>query len=468
MDMKCNVRILDISIKNLKNLNFGNIEFNSRKQVLKGAFDFEKSDIVGIYGQNGSSKSTVINAFSILKKLFSGKTLSAELLNYVSKTENESELCINFFIETNSNNYIVEYKVVFTIDEQRVKASIKTESISYKKYNGGSWTKIAPIFIINNEDLSNFITPKTNYSKLTKDNKEIISQLLVLKGEKSSGNFSFIFSEEFKNIINNVEDFKHCATFIDRIKIYSVHYMHLYDNREISKITALDTIPFFYKTEDRNTVNSTEGYLTLFNDGKISIKHEDTIKEYIKEINIVLDKLIPGVVVGIENLGETLDKDGEKCFKYQFISIKNGFSIPLRFESDGIKKMVSLLSSLIDAFNNPYSILIIDEFDSGIFEYLLGVILDIFKTKGVGQLLFTSHNLRALEIVQDDIIFTTNNPNDRFVKLPYVQSSNNLRRKYLRDLFLNETECLSNKIDGYDIYRAFKEAGDLCLYGEKD
>ncbi|MBQ8196878.1 MAG: AAA family ATPase [Clostridia bacterium] len=465
--MKCNVRILDISVKNLKNLNSGNIEFNSRKQVLKGNFGFEKSDIIGIYGQNGSSKSTVINAFSILKKLFSGKALSTELLNYISKTANESGLCISFFIETNSNKYIVDYNVVFTIDEQRVKASIKTESISYKKYSDGAWTKIAPIFIINNEDLANFITPKINYAKLIKDNKEISSQLLVLKGEKSSGNFSFIFSEEFKNIIDNIEEFKECAGFINHIKIYSVHYMHLYDNRDISKITALDTIPFFYKTEDTDTVNSTEGYLTLFNDGKISIKHEETIKEYIKEINIVLEKLIPGVVVGIENLGETLDKDGEKCFKYQFISIKNGFSIPLRLESDGIKKIVSLLSSLVDAFNNPYSILIIDEFDSGIFEYLLGVILDIFKTKGVGQLLFTSHNLRALEIIQDDIIFTTNNPDERFVRIPYVQSSNNLRRKYLRDLFLNETECLSNKIDGYDIYRAFKDAGALCLYGEK-
>ena len=132
--MQCNVRILDISVKNLKNLNSGNIEFNSRKQVLKGNFDFDKSDIIGIYGQNGSSKSTVINAFSILKKLFSSKALSTELLNYISKTANESELCINFFIETNSNKYIVEYNVVFTIDEQRVKASIKTETISYKKY----------------------------------------------------------------------------------------------------------------------------------------------------------------------------------------------------------------------------------------------------------------------------------------------------------------------------------------------
>ena len=303
--MKCNVRILDISVKNLKNLNSGNIEFNSRKQVLKGNFGFEKSDIIGIYGQNGSSKSTVINAFSILKKLFSGKALSIELLNYISKTANESELCISFFIETNSNKYIVDYNVVFTIDEQRVKASIKTESISYKKYSDGAWTKIAPIFIINNEDLANFITPKINYAKLIKDNKEISSQLLVLKGEKSFGNFSFIFSEEFKNIIDNIEEFKECAGFINHIKIYSVHYMHLYDNRDISKITALDTIPFFYKTEDTNTVNSTEGYLTLFNDGKISIKYEETIKEYIKEINIVLEKLIPGVVVGIENLGET-------------------------------------------------------------------------------------------------------------------------------------------------------------------
>ena len=52
--MKCNIRVLKIEVRNLKNLNHGFIEFDSYKKVLNGDFEFDKSDIIGIYGPNGS------------------------------------------------------------------------------------------------------------------------------------------------------------------------------------------------------------------------------------------------------------------------------------------------------------------------------------------------------------------------------------------------------------------------------
>ena len=39
----------------------------------------------------------------------------------------------------------------------------------------------------------------------------------------------------------------------------------------------------------------------------------------------------------------------------------------------------------------------IDELDSGIYEYLLGECLEVMQDKAKGQLIFTSHNLRPLE-----------------------------------------------------------------------
>ena len=144
------------------------------------------------------------------------------------------------------------------------------------------------------------------------------------------------------------------------------------------------------------------------------------------------------------------------------------YYIPLKFESDGIKKIISILFSLIDAFNNPYSILIIDELDSGIYEYLLGIILDLFKEKGEGQLLFTSHNLRALEVIKDNIIFTTNNEYERFSKIKYVKPTNNLRNVYLRNLYLKNDDEFNVNIDEYDLYRAFIEVGDMFNYDKEE
>ena len=63
-------------------------------------------------------------------------------------------------------------------------------------------------------------------------------------------------------------------------------------------------------------------------------------------------------------------------------------------------------------FNNPSVCMVVDEFDSGIFEYLLGEILQIIRESGKGQLIFTSHNLRPLEMLDTNaLIFTTTNAN---------------------------------------------------------
>ncbi len=59
----------------------------------------------------------------------------------------------------------------------------------------------------------------------------------------------------------------------------------------------------------------------------------------------------------------------------------------------------------------------IDELDSGIYEYLLGECLEVMQDKAKGQLIFTSHNLRPLEILENDsLLYTTVNPENCYIK----------------------------------------------------
>ena len=68
-------------------------------------------------------------------------------------------------------------------------------------------------------------------------------------------------------------------------------------------------------------------------------------------------------------------------------------TIPIRMESEGIIKIVSILNVLIQAFGNSSICLVIDELDAGIFEYMLGELLDIFNKSAKGQLiLYISHS----------------------------------------------------------------------------
>lgn len=114
-------------------------------------------------------------------------------------------------------------------------------------------------------------------------------------------------------------------------------------------------------------------------------------------------------------------------------------------------------------YNNPSITVVIDELDSGIFEYLLGEILKIISEKGQGQLIFTSHNLRPLETLDKScFVFTTTNPNNRYIRLTNVKENNNLRSFYYRDIVLGEQdEVVYDSTNNYEIALAFREIGKL-------
>ena len=60
------IRLASMTIDNIKNIEHGRINFiNTRKDY--------KSSLLGIYGQNGSGKTALIDAISVLKLLLTGQ-----------------------------------------------------------------------------------------------------------------------------------------------------------------------------------------------------------------------------------------------------------------------------------------------------------------------------------------------------------------------------------------------------------
>ena len=155
--------------------------------------------------------------------------------------------------------------------------------------------------------------------------------------------------------------------------------------------------------------------------------------------------------------------DGCIVRSVQLLSVRDQKKIPIQYESEGVKKILSILSILISIYHNSAVCLVVDELDSGIFEYLLGELLEVIQKYGKGQLIFTSHNLRPLEkITKDSICFSTMNPMNRFVRIPQRKSQFNYRTSYLRlvDLGGLEEEIYDSS-NNYEIAYAFKKAGEL-------
>ena len=177
-------------------------------------------------------------------------------------------------------------------------------------------------------------------------------------------------------------------------------------------------------------------------------------------MNIVLQQLIPGLIIDLMILDSQILKNGNKGVNIQLMAKREQKEIPIKYESEGIRKLISVLQLLIVVYNKPSITVAIDELDSGIFEYLLGEILRVIAEQGKGQLIFTSHNLRPLETLDKRFIaFTTTNPENRYMRMAYVKSTNNLRNCYYHDLLLGgQSEPLYNSTNNSEIALAFREA----------
>ena len=227
-----------------------------------------------------------------------------------------------------------------------------------------------------------------------------------------------------------------------------------------SGLITLNALPLAFQYEEKGRAAVGSLMIRLNEPTLIPQDAVDVVKKVVNNMNIVLTQLVPGLTIGVKDLGTELFANGNIGSKIQLTSNKNSKEIPLRYESEGIKKIISILQLLIVVYNKSSITVAVDELDSGVFEYLLGELLRIISEKGKGQLIFTSHNLRPLETLDRGFIaFTTTNPNNRYIRLVNVKTNNNLRDFYYRDIIFGEqSETVYEPTNNYEISLAFREA----------
>ena len=236
--------------------------------------------------------------------------------------------------------------------------------------------------------------------------------------------------------------------------------LFVFDNTSNAMI-SFDALPLSLRLHNKNLESGGTIVLPINGNGSVRKELLDEVRRGIDNTNIVLEQLIPGLTIGIKVTGEQVEQDGGISCITHLISNKNSKEIPLRYESEGIKKMIAILNLLINVYNEPSITVAIDELDSGIFEYLLGELLGIISQKGKGQLIFTSHDLRPLETIDKGFVaFTTTNPKNRYIRFTNVKKSNNLRDFYYKDIMLGgQNEVVYDKTNNHEIAFALREAG---------
>lgn len=445
------VRIKEVTINDFMNIESGTISFvNPNDNYLMS--------ILGLYGQNGSGKTALINALDILKYAISGSPVPSEYSECVRVGFPCSTFVYTFLIRKDDESaeeavYTFSMAKEKTADNSSGKVIIFGEVLKTRLYR----EKDERMGRIIDTSVGDTVSPKSK--KLLLFGKDSDRRLCDIKEAALKESRSFIFSDEIISLIN-FKDSDETSVFyyeiIGSLRTFGTDYLFVI-NTSNNALVAMNAEPLNFKIgKGGGTIAIPINGSTVFPEKELSL-----IKELLDRINIVLKTIIPGLHISVEDLGETTLYTGDKGVIIRLMSQRDGVKVPFSRESEGIKKLVSILQLLTAVFNNPGVTVAIDELDTSIFEYLLGEILNILSESGQGQLIFTAHNLRPLETLDKGFIaFTTTDRKNRFIRLRNIKETNNLRSLYYRNIVINDNyDNLYDVTRNHEIALAFFEAG---------
>lgn len=464
------VRIKKIELNNFKSVKHGKIVLDCGKQFIPYG---TRSDILGLYGQNGSGKTALIEALSIVKALMAGAAVPSVYADCITIGETSSLLMFTFDLQYKTGEireleYSFEIKRMQETEEEihehykdapegfhvptiEHKVSVFNEVLRLSWIEDGK-KKIKQTII----DASIATAPFGPFPKLRafigKD-KNAVFALEVNKKLMSENSKSFVFSERTLQIFKESGLYSIYYQVLLEMRYFASLYFYVIDTKSSGLIRLNVLLPLYTR----------QGVLPfdLRTPRTVNKKDFDMFNDILNGLSEVLSHLVPGLEIGFLKTNDTITKDGEPGYTVELVAYRDGIVIPLKFESDGIRKIISVLSLIVTAYNDQSFTLAIDEFDAGVFEYLLGEILQTFEESGKGQFIFTSHNLRPLEVINKKfLVFTTTNPNNRYFRLKNIAATNNLRNIYFREIILGEQEeQVYNKTKRFKIAAAMRKAG---------
>lgn len=481
------VRIQKIVLENFKSVEYGEIEMACGKKFIP--YD-TRSDILGIYGQNGSGKTSMIEALAILKYLVMGDTIPDDYADCIREGAESARLEYTFdFQYPNGDIRKVVYEATILYVEpdasqNEFEANYSDDSVRKRRepkylvkvdkeiikvsgdFNGGK-LKLQPVIDTSKGDPFGPASKRKEFV----EGANSISKLLANKSLAWNLSKSFIFMSETTEVFTDKSEASEFVNIILDLKLYASAYLYVVDTKSSGLIRLNVALPVIFRRIHGDEILS-RSRIVLGIDAPNKLPQEvfDDITEVFENINIVLKTLIPGLTIGLKDLGPVLMRSG-KSYRYaEVVANRDGVELPLRYESDGVKKIISTLQLFIEAYNDRSMTVAIDEFDAGVFEYLLGEMLTIFEEYGKGQFIFTSHNLRPLEVINKNFIcFTTTAADNRYTRIDNIKPNNNLRNIYFKEIELGGEEVdlyVSEK--KYKIVQALRKAGKVVGKKSKD
>lgn len=458
------VRLKTLTINNVKNVENGVVEID-KININNSEKD---NSILGIYGQNGSGKTAVVDAMNMLQLFMKGDKLPKNIYKFIRFGEKEASLKFQFYIETDEKKFDMEYSFSIRIVSNN-RIVLSNEKLYGAVCVNGQWESKKRILEYNIDEKEYLFKPNYRYSALVAKVDDLVQAKVAQEftqgydeENKVSTIYSLFFSKKMMPVYKNIEQYQDIYEIIQVLGEYARRDLIVIQNEHFGLIDMnISKIVFHVNMEEEK--EQVVGLLPV-NVGRKTVLPKELYSEFskiIEQTNNVISVLVPEVTLEVGSIDTKYTDKGEAGISFELTTRRGESIIPLECESAGIKKLISICTALISCYNRPSVCLVIDEFDSGIFEFLLGQILEVMQENAQGQLIFTSHNLRALEVLDNDsLVFTTIEPSMRYSNLKYIKNTQNKRLSYLRAVYLGGQDIeFYRRTNEAKIIRAFRKSG---------
>lgn len=446
------------------------IKFNNFKSLDDSYINFSEN-ITGIYGENGIGKTSVVEAIEILHEdLNFTQNINAFTTNlqrenidarsmykkiediyrqYKSVNADNMKIAYEFKVE----NFIYTFTKEFKFDNMNI--TNICETVKYCNINQKS--KIYNVYYRNLDKMDSssmlkysFFDKQFELSLADVDSEQLLNLSSVVSNlmffisiEKKKAQMS----EREKKHIENIEKFNEMIKAATIIKL---------NDQSLIDLGICIPINIHWNTNDKHyhgkiPVNQFNQYYPLH--------IVDAISKTFDLINELLAPLTSGRKIEVNIFDTRLSEktnETEEALEI-FVVQPNGSKVNIQNESAGIIKLISTLATFAELIRNDNYLLVIDELDSHVYEYLLASLISNLNDNCRGKLIFTSHNLTLFEHLEPkniSILQRDETGKCNFTNLKRPNETSNLRSMYLRALYLGGNNIYESSLQEDMLFRA--------------
>ena len=367
-----------------------------------------KPQIKAIYGTNGEGKSAIVHSIDVYRKtiiddsFLTVQSANGALIEIINKKLKKASISVRYivcFMDDNSDkeeHILCNHTISYAIDNDK-KVYIEKEELSIKGkiIFGNNISRL--VYKINRGNIE-YLNDEF-FNDLTEEVKDRTKNLLT----KASLLYYLVLDTDFFLNIDKKDKAKYTQLFTNSLLItFFALNTRVYLDEKDSHIIKSDKIRRILK--ENTFLAETDRSLAAEN-YDIAVDHEiDEIdkkelphyKEAVGRICDFLKIFKPGLKE-IQVDASSVSNNKYRCKKT--LVYEDGNRISSEFESSGIKKLMKLYPVL--GVLEYGGIAFIDEFDSNIHDVYLCKIIEYVLYFTQGQLVFTTHNLGPMEVLDD-------------------------------------------------------------------